>query len=1508
MALALILSAVNAQGTSVSLSKGATGVTTLDQGTDIVPVQITGRTMEIASPISPENSPSRAPVTPLILNEGFESTTGLNIPTGWTRVGATVSGSSPVVGAWFTATSTTSFSGITRVPRTGSRMAASYALNTTGINAWMFSNAITLTQDVTYTISFWYMIPSISSGGIPIPANSFKFTIGTGAAAIDTIGTLFSTKANADAWTNVTIYFTPTATGSYFLGFNDFSPAATPYSGFTVFIDDVIIGATRTNDLTIAASYPYGQVPISHGLLPVKTTVSNIGLAAQTNVQASISVNGGTPAVSATHASLASGANVELSTPAVTTGLVLGNNTLKFEVKQTETDDDPADNTVSSTFIGTTNTFSSDKNLAIATYYGSTTAIGSYGTIFTFTKPTELNRISGYFYNATGFGAQNFNFAVYAVTGTTISNTTPLYTVQASRAATTDWVTHILPTPLTLPAGSYFICVEELATTTGIGILAEAANTEGRKLYIRDGAGTTGGTTLFYVDRGLFLRIAVDLPANDLALYGGFPYTKIPKDQVVALPFPTSLFALVENVGAATQTNVVLSATLNGTSIGSSATVPSIAIGASGYMEITPNPTAALPTTIGTYPAVYTLTQAETDANPANNTFTSILEITEKVYACDDVPAIIPSNLGVSAGGSGNMAGQVFTITATTILESVQLGFAPLASGTPGYAVRLFPITGGTDLDPTLGTQIFNITGNRPTAAGWVTVPTDALILAPGKYYLAAVQTSATGYALAYDLVPGRLDYFRSGTTFYTDDSFGAPAIRMVLDNTQNAMSVTPAALPFTILPTSQSVNTSSLSATARNLGLAPQTNVSLAVSANGTAIGSSATPVATLAQGASQAMTIAPVAAVPLVVGDNTVNYTLTSDFFTGTTVTATQNFLGSHNIYAMDNLTSSSVNSNIGNNATTGHIFTITSTVDLKSIQAEFNATTGTAQVYLQSVTGTTLSAAAGIINNAAFTRSAVGWNTYTPASPITLTPGTYYLGIAQSGATGVSLRYDATAGRTFYTKASLTGTALTAVTSTAALGMPRIRMEFDVTAVNQVKPIAFTAPVADSWDLTNNETVTVTFQNIGTQALVATDNIPLRLIVNGPGGPPQTINKTETGLTTAMFGTFSSSFTGVDLSAFGSYNLQVIVDWPAANAESLTTTITNSETKIAPNNLDVAVTGINAVFTWDHVSSFAGSYNVYLDGTFKGNVTAKTYAFNGLTPGNYTAGVEAVYITGASERVTKSFTINAFDIVSITPADNAQDVALNAPVSVTFEQNISASDLTGITISPTVSGVSASVAGAVLTIAHDDFAQNTTYTVTVPANAITGYISAITWSFKTVLPLEVVSTTPADNATNVAVNTEVSVTFNKNVTPVGTLSGITINGNAATASISGGNKLIIAHSNFDYNTLYEVIIPANTITDYAQEIKWSFTTEIKEGLPNVNGNEINIFQNNGEINVIVSEKSDIRVFDMLGKVLGNYNVDANATLKVYQPAGIYLIEVRSNGGVSTHKVVIR
>ena len=94
----------------------------------------------------------------------------------------------------------------------------------------------------------------------------------------------------------------------------------------------------------------------------------------------------------------------------------------------------------------------------------------------------------------------------------------------------------------------------------------------------------------------------------------------------------------------------------------------------------------------------------------------------------------------------------------------------------------------------------------------------------------------------------------------------------------------------------------------------------------------------------------------------------------------------------------------------------------------------------------------------------------------------------------------------------------------------------------------------------------------------------------------------------------------------------------------------------------------------------------------------------------------------------------------------------------------------------------------------------------------------------------PVEVVSTLPANDATGVALNAELSVTFNQNV--AGSLAEITINGTAATGTISG-NKLTIAHKNFDYETVYTVVIPKGAINYYNEVITWSFTT-VKEPAP--------------------------------------------------------------------------
>lgn len=107
-----------------------------------------------------------------------------------------------------------------------------------------------------------------------------------------------------------------------------------------------------------------------------------------------------------------------------------------------------------------------------------------------------------------------------------------------------------------------------------------------------------------------------------------------------------------------------------------------------------------------------------------------------------------------------------------------------------------------------------------------------------------------------------------------------------------------------------------------------------------------------------------------------------------------------------------------------------------------------------------------------------------------------------------------------------------------------------------------------------------------------------------------------------------------------------------------------------------------------------------------------------------------IDNINILGTAELVDEPLAVR-----NTTPVENASNVAVNATVSVTFNENITSSDLTGITISPDPGNVSASVQGAVLTIAHADFAHGTEYTVTIPGQAVTGYDQPITWKFTTI-----------------------------------------------------------------------------------------------------------------------------------------------------------------------------
>ena len=89
---------------------------------------------------------------------------------------------------------------------------------------------------------------------------------------------------------------------------------------------------------------------------------------------------------------------------------------------------------------------------------------------------------------------------------------------------------------------------------------------------------------------------------------------------------------------------------------------------------------------------------------------------------------------------------------------------------------------------------------------------------------------------------------------------------------------------------------------------------------------------------------------------------------------------------------------------------------------------------------------------------------------------------------------------------------------------------------------------------------------------------------------------------------------------------------------------------------------------------------------------------------------------------------------DIVSHFPAKNAVNVEINTLITVTFDKNITEDDLSGITITPNIDAIYASISGNVLNIAHEDLKHGTQYTVTIPAGAIENFWETITWKFTT------------------------------------------------------------------------------------------------------------------------------------------------------------------------------
>ncbi|MGA2848179.1 MAG: Ig-like domain-containing protein, partial [Terracidiphilus sp.] len=221
---------------------------------------------------------------------------------------------------------------------------------------------------------------------------------------------------------------------------------------------------------------------------------------------------------------------------------------------------------------------------------------------------------------------------------------------------------------------------------------------------------------------------------------------------------------------------------------------------------------------------------------------------------------------------------------------------------------------------------------------------------------------------------------------------------------------------------------------------------------------------------------------------------------------------------------------------------------------------------------------------------------------------------------------------------------------------------------------------------------------------------------------------------------------------------------------------------------------------------------------------------------------AALLAVLIAGCGQE-----TVTVPSVVSTIPTNGATSVAINTPISATFNMAMNPSTLTSSTF--TVTGPGGAVAGAVsysgLTASFAPaaaLAYATTYTATITTGATdpggTPLLGNYVWTFTTITPAPtVISTIPANLATNVPIGQVLSATFSEAMNPASiSASTFTVTGPGGTAvtgtvTYSGVTATFTPTASLAYNAVYTATITTGATdvagTPLAANYVWTFTT---------------------------------------------------------------------------------
>jgi methionine-rich copper-binding protein CopC len=216
----------------------------------------------------------------------------------------------------------------------------------------------------------------------------------------------------------------------------------------------------------------------------------------------------------------------------------------------------------------------------------------------------------------------------------------------------------------------------------------------------------------------------------------------------------------------------------------------------------------------------------------------------------------------------------------------------------------------------------------------------------------------------------------------------------------------------------------------------------------------------------------------------------------------------------------------------------------------------------------------------------------------------------------------------------------------------------------------------------------------------------------------------------------------------------------------------------------------------------------------------------------------------------------------VTNYSPPDNAVDVSAATNLVLTFNETVQKGTgnilikENGVTIQTIdVTDASVTVAGNIVTIDPAGFSNNAAVNIEITAgsfkdlanNNYAGITDAVTWNFAVIgvdiTPPTVTSYSPPDDATNVAVGSNLVINFNENVQKAtGNIlvkeNGVTIQTiDVTAASVTvAGNVVTINPADFGYTKAVNIEIAAGAFKDLANNnyagitdaVTWNFNTE--------------------------------------------------------------------------------